>query len=59
MASWEQRARKLEARKGRQQKHGRSLLTAVRAAEEKRARLLKRRAEQRRASERAPNPPAR
>ena len=45
MASWEQRAKKLEARRQRQQKHGRSLLTAVRNAEEKRLRALRKRAE--------------
>jgi hypothetical protein len=49
VAGWEQRAKKLESRRQRQQKHGRSLLTAVRAAEEKRLRELKKRAESREA----------
>jgi len=47
MATWEQRAKKLEAKRQRQQKHGRSLLTAVKAAEEKRVRELRKRAEER------------
>ena len=47
MPGWEQRAKKLESRRQRQQKHGRSLLTAVKAAEEKRLRELKKRAEDR------------
>ncbi|MCZ2110647.1 MAG: hypothetical protein LC118_13955 [Dehalococcoidia bacterium] len=47
MSSWEQRAKKLEAKRRRQKKYGRSLLTAVRAAEEKRLRELKKRAEER------------
>ena len=47
MPGWEQRAKKLESRRRRQAKHGRSLLTAVKAAEEKRLRELKKRAEKR------------
>jgi len=47
MSGWEHRAKKLESRRQRQAKHGRSLLTAVRAAEEKRLRELKKRAESR------------
>jgi hypothetical protein len=44
MEAWERRARKLEAKRSRIKKHGRSLLTAVRQAEERRARLAKKRA---------------
>jgi len=47
MAGWEQRAKKLERSRRPQPKHGRSLLTAIRAAEEKRLRKLKKRAENR------------
>lgn len=47
MEAWERRARKLEAKRKRMKKHGRSLLTAVREAESRRARLAKRRAEAR------------
>lgn len=45
MEAWERRARKLEAKRKRMKKHGRSLLTAVREAETRRAKLAKRRAE--------------
>jgi hypothetical protein len=37
---WEERAKKLDARKRRIAKHGRSLMTAVRSAEERRAKRL-------------------
>ena len=43
MPSWEQRAKKLEAKRQRMNKHGRSLLSAVQSAEIKRAKALKRR----------------
>ena len=43
MAGWEQRAKKLEAKRRRVAKHGRSLLTAVRDAEIRRAKLAERR----------------
>jgi hypothetical protein len=38
--AWEERAKKLDARKRRIAKHGRSLMTAVRSAEERRAKRL-------------------
>ena len=41
---WEQRARKVLAKRARVPKHGRSLLTSVPAAERKRAAELDRRA---------------
>jgi hypothetical protein len=41
MPNWEERAKKLDARKRRIAKHGRSLMTAVRSAEERRARRLR------------------
>ena len=44
MASWEERAKKLERKRRRMNKHGRSLLTAIQDAEAKRAKVLKRRA---------------
>lgn len=47
MPSWEQRAKKLESRRKRMHKHGRSLLTAVKAAEEKRQKELRQRAAER------------
>jgi len=40
MGRWDERAKKLDARKRRISKHGRSLMTAVRSAEERRARRL-------------------
>lgn len=46
MEGWERRAKKLESRRKRIAKHGRSLLTAVRDAELRRARLAERRAKQ-------------
>ncbi|MCC6383107.1 MAG: DUF4169 domain-containing protein [Dehalococcoidia bacterium] len=42
MDRWQQRAKKLEARRQRIAKHGRSLLTAVRAAETRRAEAARR-----------------
>jgi hypothetical protein len=42
MEAWERRARKLEAKRERMNKHGRSLLTAVRNAEMRRAKAAKR-----------------
>jgi hypothetical protein len=42
MEAWERRARKLEAKRERMNKHGRSLLTAVRDAEMRRAKAAKR-----------------
>jgi len=47
MEAWERRARKLEAKRRRIKKHGRSLLTAVRQAEERRAKLARKRAARR------------
>ncbi len=41
---WEQRARKVQAKRDRVAKHGRSLLTAIPQAERKRALELERRA---------------
>ena len=41
---WEQRARKVQAKRNRVAKHGRSLLTAIPQAERKRALELERRA---------------
>jgi hypothetical protein len=41
MAAWEERAKKLDAKKRRIAKHGRSLMSAVRSAEERRARRLR------------------
>ena len=40
--AWERRAKKLESKRARMNKHGRSLLTAVRNAEIRRARAAKR-----------------
>ena len=42
MEPWERRARKLEAKRARIRKHGRSLLTAVRNAELRRAKAARR-----------------
>jgi hypothetical protein len=42
MEAWERRARKLEAKRERMNKHGRSLLTAVRDAEMRRAKAARR-----------------
>jgi hypothetical protein len=50
MEAWERRARKLEAKRARINKHGRSLLTAVRAAEVRRAKAAKRAAARREGS---------
>lgn len=46
METWERRARKLESKRERMNKHGRSLLTAVRDAELRRAKAAKRKAAQ-------------
>lgn len=40
MGRWDERAKKLDAKKRRIAKHGRSLLTAVRSAEERRAKRI-------------------
>jgi hypothetical protein len=45
---WQQRDRKLAARKARMAKHGRSTLTAIPAAEQKRAERLAKRVAARR-----------
>jgi hypothetical protein len=42
MEPWERRARKLDAKRARINKHGRSLLTAVRNAELRRAKAARR-----------------
>ena len=47
MTGWEDRARKLDARRSRMQKHGRSILTAISAAERRRERQLRERAARR------------
>ena len=47
MEGWERRARKLESKRQRMNKHGRSLLTAVRNAEMRRAKAARRGAAQR------------
>ncbi len=47
MASWEQRAQKLESRRSRMQKHGRGILTAISAAERRREKQLRERAAKR------------
>ncbi|MBI5949325.1 MAG: hypothetical protein HY875_14400 [Chloroflexi bacterium] len=47
MDHWEQRARKLESRRSRMQKHGRSILTAISAAERRREKQLRERAAKR------------
>jgi hypothetical protein len=44
MEPWERRARKLAAKKSQINKHGRSLLTAVRDAEIRRAKAARRKA---------------
>lgn len=54
MPSWEERAKKLERKRRRMNKHGRSLLTAIQDAEAKRAKALKRRAAKASGSSQAP-----
>jgi hypothetical protein len=44
MEGWERRAKKLESKRKQIRKHGRSLLTAVRDAEIRRARVAARKA---------------
>jgi hypothetical protein len=45
--AWERRARKLESKRARMNKHGRSLLTAVHNAEARRVKAAKRAAARR------------
>ncbi|MGI8926060.1 MAG: hypothetical protein ACR2HN_05355 [Tepidiformaceae bacterium] len=48
MARWEGRAKKLESKRTRMQKHGRSILTAISSAERRREEALRDRARRRR-----------
>ncbi len=43
MSRWERRERKLQARRSRMEKHGRSILTAISTAEKRRDDALRRR----------------
>lgn len=47
MDAWERRARKLESKRQRMDKHGRSLLTAIRNAEVRRAKAARKKAAER------------
>jgi len=47
MDHWEERARKVESRRSRMQKHGRSILTAISSAERRREKQLRERAARR------------